>query len=76
VLGEAEKVRQEAELRKTLGELVPTYLALREKGDTYWPKLRPRSLPEVARFLTRSWQPQHGEPVRQDHVPDGQEQAR
>src|SRR5262249_36372996 len=61
--GRRGKARQEAELRKTLGKLVPTYLALREKGDEYWPKLRPRSLPEVTRYLTRSWQPLHGEPI-------------
>src|SRR5262245_24670433 len=32
VVGDARKARQEAEQAKTMGELVPTYLALREKG--------------------------------------------
>jgi Arm DNA-binding domain len=35
VVGEARKARQEAEQERTLGELVPVYLALREKGDEY-----------------------------------------
>jgi integrase len=63
VVGEAKKAQQEAKLAKTLGELVPIYLEVREKGDDYWAKLRPRSLEEVTRYLTRSWQPLHSEPV-------------
>jgi Arm DNA-binding domain len=63
VVGEAKKARQEAEQRKTLGELVPIYLALREKGDEFWPKLRPRTLPEVARYLTKAWLPLHAEAI-------------
>jgi hypothetical protein len=63
VVGEAKKARQEAEQAKTLGELVPIYLALREKGDDYWSKLRPRSLTEVTRYLTKAWLPLHGEPI-------------
>jgi Arm DNA-binding domain len=63
VVGEAKKARAEAEQSKTLGELVPIYLALREKGDEYWSKLRPNSLVEVTRYLSQSWQPLHGEPI-------------
>jgi len=59
VVGDARKARQEAEQAKTMGELVPVYLALREKGDEFWKKLRPRSLEEVTRFLKKSWQPLH-----------------
>jgi len=46
-----------------LGELVPLYLKVLEKGDDYWAKLRQRSLEEVSRYLTRSWEPLHGQPV-------------
>jgi hypothetical protein len=42
-----------------LGELVPAYLALCEKGDEFWKRLRPRSLEEVTRLLKQSWQPLH-----------------
>jgi hypothetical protein len=63
VVGEAKKARQEAEQAKALGELVPIYLALREEGDDYWSKLRPRSLTEVTRYLTKAWLPLHGEPI-------------
>ena len=59
VVGDAKKARQEAEQAKTLGELVPIYLALREKGNEFWKPLRPRSLAEVTRFLKHAWQPLH-----------------
>src|SRR5262245_57697023 len=36
VVGEARKAQQEAAKAKTLGELVPTYLVLREMGDQFW----------------------------------------
>ena len=63
VVGDAKKAQKEAKQSKMLGELVPLYLKVREKGDDYWAKLRPRSFEEVTRYLTRSWQPLHGEPV-------------
>src|SRR5215831_1861250 len=63
VVGEAKKARQEAEQAKTLGELVPVYLRLREFGNEYWPKLRPKSLIEAARYLEKAWLPLHGEPL-------------
>jgi integrase len=59
VVGEAKKARAEAEQVKKMGELVPVYLGLREKGNEYWKKLRPRSLEEVTRFLDQSWLPLH-----------------
>src|SRR5262245_48719440 len=60
------KAAAEAAARlKTLGELVPTYLELREKGDEFWPKMRPKSLLDVERYLTKSWQPLHDKPVEQ-----------
>src|SRR5262245_63184975 len=40
---------------KTLGELVPIYLEVREKGDQKWEPLRPKSLIDVTRYLTKSW---------------------
>jgi hypothetical protein len=49
--------------QKTLGELVGPYLELREKGDEFWSKMRPNSLVDVTRYLTKSCQPLHGEPV-------------
>jgi hypothetical protein len=51
------KARQEAEQAKMLGELVSPYLALREKGDEFWKRLRPRSLEEVTRLLKQSCSP-------------------
>src|SRR5262249_23370413 len=51
---------------KTLGELVPTYLAVRETGDgKRWKPLRPNSLTEVAHYLSKSWAPLHSTPVEQ-----------
>src|SRR5262245_209331 len=63
VVGEARKAMQEAEQAKTMGELVPVYLALREKGDEFWKKLRPRTLVAATRYLEKSWAPLHGEPI-------------
>jgi hypothetical protein len=58
------KAAAEATARlKPLGELVPIYLAVREKGDEFWRKMRPKSLSEATRYLTKSWAPLHGEPV-------------
>jgi hypothetical protein len=57
VVGDARKAKQEAEQVKKMGALVPVYLALREKGDEFWKKLRPRSLEEVTRFLKKSGNP-------------------
>ena len=57
------KAAAEAAARlKTLGELVGPYLELREKGDEFWSKVRPKTLVDV-RNLAKSWQPLHGEPV-------------
>jgi integrase len=65
VVGEARKAQQQAAKAKTLGELVPTYLELREMGNEFWKPLRPKSLREVTRYLTKSWQPLHGELIDQ-----------
>jgi hypothetical protein len=57
----AEK-RAEAEATarlKTLGQLVPEYLAVREKGDNKWEPLKPKTFVEFARCLNKSWQPLH-----------------
>jgi integrase len=59
VVGDAKKAQQVAKPVKTLGELVPVYLAVREKGDEGWKRLRPKSLTGVAYYLERSWQPLH-----------------
>ena len=45
VVGDAKKARQEtekAEQAKKMGELVPAYLALRERGNEFWKPLGPR----------------------------------
>jgi len=60
----AEAAKQAAEV-KTLGDLVPIYLTVREKGDEYWPKLRDTSLGEITRYLTKAWAPLHGVAVDQ-----------
>jgi len=65
VVGEARKSQQQAARAKTLGELVPIYLELREMGNEFWKPLRPKSLREVTRYLTKSWQPLHGELIDQ-----------
>jgi len=59
------KAAAEATARlKTLGQLVPEYLSVREKGDgKRWKPLRPKSLTGVQHFLSKSWAPLHGEPV-------------
>jgi hypothetical protein len=59
------KAAAEATARlKTLGQLVPEYLSVREKGDgKRWKPLRPKSLAGVQHFLSKSWAPLHGEPV-------------
>jgi integrase len=62
VVGDAKKARAEAEKAeqaKKMGELVPIYLALRERGNEYWKALRPRTLVEVSRYLKHAWQPLH-----------------
>ena len=63
VVGEAKKAQQEAAKAKTLGELVGPYLELRELGNQFWKPLRPKSLAETTRYLTKSWQLLHGEPI-------------
>jgi hypothetical protein len=72
VVGEAKKAAEAAKEAanqaaqvKTLGDLVPVYLAIRERGDDGWKKLRPKSLGERTRYLTKSWAPLHGQPVEQ-----------
>jgi hypothetical protein len=46
------KAAAEATARqKTLGELVGPYLEVREKGDEFWSKMRPKSLVDVTRYL-------------------------
>src|SRR5215471_648272 len=65
-IGDAKKARQEAKQAaqvKTLGDLVPVYLAVRERGDDGWKKLRPKTIGEVTRYLEQKWKPLHGEPV-------------
>jgi hypothetical protein len=46
VVGEAKKTQQEAKQAKTLGELVPVYLAVREKGDERLKALEAKSAQE------------------------------
>jgi integrase len=58
----AQEAKKAAEV-KTLGELVPVYLRVREFGDDYWSKLRSRTIVELTRYLTTAWQPLHNEPV-------------
>jgi integrase len=65
VVGEAKKAQQVAAKAKTLGELVPVYLGVRERGDDGWKKLRRKSLGEVTRHLERAWEPLHGQPIEQ-----------
>jgi hypothetical protein len=69
VVAERKKAAEEAKAAaqvRTLGDLVPIYHEVREKGDEYWSKLRPKSLEEVTRYLRKSWQPLHG--VAVDHI--------
>jgi len=63
VVAEAQKAQQEAAQQKTMRELVPNYLTLREKGDEFWRKLRPKIVLMVRHFLGKSWKPLHAEPV-------------
>src|SRR5262245_37551267 len=60
VVAEAKAAREAAKVKK-LGDLLPTYLEIREKGspDKLWKPLRPRSLDEATRYLKRAWQPFH-----------------
>jgi hypothetical protein len=59
----ASRGKRRAAAQVKTGEPVPIYLALRENGDEFWSKLRPKSLAEVTRYLEKLWQPLHGEPV-------------
>jgi integrase len=45
----------------TLGDLLPPYLEIREKGDPekLWKALRRNSLEDVTRYLKRAWLPLH-----------------
>jgi site-specific recombinase XerD len=66
VVGERKKAAQQAKKAaqvKTLAELVPVYLRVREFGDAYWSKLRSKTIYEVTRYLTAAWKPLHEEPV-------------
>src|SRR5262249_39917986 len=58
---EIEERRKERKAAKvqTLGDLLPTYLEIREKGspDKLWKKLRPNSLSDAVRYLKQAWQP-------------------
>jgi hypothetical protein len=64
VVGEALQAQKAAAQAKKLGELVPAYFELRERGDEFWKKnLRPRSLVEVTRYPEKAWQLLHGEPL-------------
>src|SRR5262249_1702957 len=65
VVGDAKKAQREAAPIKTMGELVPVYLGVRERGDEEWKRLRRKSLGEVTRYLERSWQPLHEKPVNE-----------
>src|SRR5215470_8667497 len=53
----AEAKAAKAERKPTLGDLLPTYLEIREKGspDKLWKRLRPNSLSDVVRYLKRAW---------------------
>ena len=55
-----QKARKAAKVKK-LGDLLPTYLEIREKGspDKLCKKLRPNSLSDAVRYLKRAWQPFH-----------------
>jgi integrase len=55
------KAEAKAKRKATLGDLLPTYLEIREKGspDKLWKKLRPNSLSDVVRYLKRAWHPFH-----------------
>src|SRR5262249_4186017 len=65
VVGAARKAQQEEikAAKATLGQLIGPYLLLREKGNEFWKPLRSKSLVEVTRYLEKSWQPLHSEPV-------------
>src|SRR5215831_14206814 len=74
VVAEARKAKKAAEAM-TLGELVPAYLAIRERGspDKIWKKLRPNTLEEAKRYLKRAWAPFHRlapDDVTRDKVKD------
>jgi integrase len=58
VVAEKEAAAAKANI-PTLGQLVPTYLAVREAGEDRLRKLRPSSLREVRRYLTVAWKPLH-----------------
>jgi len=55
------KAEAKAKRKAMLGDLLPTYLEIREKGspDKLWKKLRPSSLSDVVRYLKRAWHPFH-----------------
>jgi hypothetical protein len=82
VVGEAKKAVEEAKKAsqvKTLGELVPVYLRVREFGNVFWPKLRPKSLIEATRYLEKAWLPLHCAPIDQitrKMVKDRRDEAR
>src|SRR5262249_15842774 len=44
-VAELKAAAEAASRLKTLGELVPIYLGVREKGDVSWSKIRPKTLP-------------------------------
>ena len=59
VFAKKKATAEEASRLKTLGELVPPYIALRETGDKKWKPLAPKTLLDVTRYLTKSWAPLH-----------------
>jgi len=60
---ERQKARKAAQVKRkaTLGDLLPAYLEMREKGDPQglWKTLRLSSLEDVTRYLKRAWLPLH-----------------
>src|SRR5215467_2848224 len=79
VVGDAKKAAEAAKQAaqvKTMGQLVPVYLAIRERGDDGWKKLRPKTLGEVTRYLTKTWGAAARRADRQGHTQDGQGPAR
>jgi integrase len=58
IIAEKEKTKREAAQVVTLGELVPLYLK-RRVGE-----LREKSYIEAERYLTKTWRPLHGLPIK------------
>jgi integrase len=60
---ERQKARKAAQVKRnpTLGDRLPAYLEMREKGDPekLWKTLRTNSLEDITRYLKEAWQPLH-----------------